>query len=78
MAIESGLFPLFEAECGEVVDCTLIRRQVPVEQYLTLQGRFKHLFSDPPDTEVIKGIQAIADANIKRYGLVEKGLPYGT
>ncbi len=78
MAVESGLFPLFEAEYGEVVDRTLIRRQVPVEQYLRLQGRFKHLFTDPPDTEAIKGFQAIADANIKRYKLVDKGLPDGT
>ena len=78
MAVESGFFPLFEAEYGEITDRMPIRRQVPVERYLELQGRFKHLFGDPPDTEGIASIQAIADANIKKYGLLEKELPYGT
>src|SRR5688572_3738065 len=31
LAVESGLFPVFEAEGGEVVAATPIRRQVPVE-----------------------------------------------
>ena len=72
MAVESGLFPLFEAEYGRVTDRTPIRRQVPVEQYLELQGRFKHLFGDPPNTEAIAGIQAMADANIREYDLLGK------
>ena len=78
LAVESGLFPLFEAEQGEVTDCTPIRRQVPVERYLELQGRFKHLFGDPPDNEAIDAIQAMAAANITRYGLLEKGGNHGT
>lgn len=78
LAVESGLFPLFEAEHGELTDCTPIRNQVPVERYLELQGRFKHLFGDPPDREAIDAIQAMADANIKRYGLLEKGEKDGT
>ncbi len=73
LAVESGLFPLFEAEYGEVTDCMLIRRQVPVERYLELQGRFKHLFSDPYDHEAIETIQAMADSNIIRYGLLGNG-----
>ncbi len=78
LAVESGLFPLFEAEYGEVTDCTPIRRQVPVERYLELQGRFKHVFADPLAREAIAEIQAIADTNIKRYGLVRKGFTNGT
>ncbi|NKB81376.1 MAG: pyruvate ferredoxin oxidoreductase [Nitrospirales bacterium] len=78
LAVESGLFPLFEAEYGEVTDCTPIRRQVPVERYLELQGRFKHVFADPLAREAIAEIQAIADTNIKRYGLVRKGVTNGT
>lgn len=72
MAVESGLFPLFEAENGRVTDRTPIRRKVPVERYLELQGRFKHLFGDPPDTAAIATIQSIADENIQRYGLLRK------
>lgn len=77
MAVESGLFPLFEAEYGQITDRTPIRQQVPVERYLELQGRFKHLFGDPPDMEAIVAIQAMADANIQLYGLVERDAQHG-
>jgi len=70
MAVESGLFPLFEAECGIVTDRTPIRRHVPVERYLELQGRFQHLFGEQPDRKGLAAIQAIADKNIERYGLL--------
>ncbi|HEX9756506.1 MAG TPA: thiamine pyrophosphate-dependent enzyme [Nitrospiria bacterium] len=71
LAGESGLFPLFEAEDGKVTDCTPIRRKVPVEEYLKLQGRFKHLFGDSPNREAIAAIQTMADENIRTYGLLE-------
>ena len=69
-AIECGLFPLFEAEQGEVTERRLIRKSVPVEEYLKLQKRFAHLFSDPVDRERIAAIQALADRNIRRFGLL--------
>jgi pyruvate ferredoxin oxidoreductase beta subunit len=70
LAKETGLFPVFEAEHGEVVSVSKIRRRVPVEEYLRPQKRFAHLFSDPPQTEVIERIQAGADRNIRRFGLL--------
>ena len=73
LAKETGLFPVFEAEHGEVVSVSEIRRQVPVEEYLHLQRRYAHLFSDPPRTDVIKRIQEIADRNIRRFGLLADG-----
>jgi len=69
LAKETGLFPVFEAEDGEVTSVSKIRRQVPVEEYLRPQRRFAHLFGKTPHTEVIARIQAIADRNIRRYGL---------
>jgi hypothetical protein len=72
LAKESGLFPVFEAEHGEVTGVSKIRRRVPVEEYLKLQRRFGHLFKDPPKTDVIARIQAIADRNIERYGLLDE------
>jgi pyruvate ferredoxin oxidoreductase beta subunit len=72
LAQESGLFPVFEAEAGEVVAVSKIRRRVPVEEYLRPQRRFAHLFGDPPRTDVIGHVQAIADRNIERFGLVEE------
>jgi pyruvate ferredoxin oxidoreductase beta subunit len=70
LAKECGLFPVFEAEHGEVVSVLPIRRQVPVEDYLRIQKRYAHLFGENPATEVIARLQAIADRNIERYGLV--------
>jgi pyruvate ferredoxin oxidoreductase beta subunit len=67
---ETGLFPVFEAEEGEVVGVSKIRRRVPVEEYLKLQRRYAHLFGDPPRTDVIEQIQAVADRNIRRFGLL--------
>jgi pyruvate ferredoxin oxidoreductase beta subunit len=71
LAVESGLFPLFEAHEGEVTDRTPIRRPVPVDAYLKLQKRFAHLFGEPPDHERIARIQALADRNIVEFGLLQ-------
>ncbi|MDH3914008.1 MAG: thiamine pyrophosphate-dependent enzyme [Rhodospirillales bacterium] len=73
LAVESGLFPLFQAEHGAVTDVTPIRRKVPVEAYLRPQRRFAHLFRKPPDTESLAAIQAIADRNIRKFDLLGAG-----
>ena len=70
LATESGLFPVFEAEHGEVTDRSTIRRQVPVEEYLKPQRRFAHLFKPTLQSEVIARLQAQADRNIRRYDLL--------
>lgn len=70
LAVESGLFPLFEAEFGEVTGRVHIRHQVPVTEYLKLQKRFAHLFHPKPDEERLGLLQAIADRNIRRFGLL--------
>jgi len=66
LAVESGLYPLFEAQDGEVVRVTKIRRRTDVAEYLKLQRRFAHVFKKPEQLEKIK---AIADANIRKFGL---------
>ena len=71
LAVESGLFPLIEAEHGEITARTKIRRKVPVDDYLKLQKRFAHLFGTPTDRERIALIQATADRNIARFGLFD-------
>jgi len=71
LATETGLFPVFEAEHGEITSVAKIRRRLPVEEYLRPQKRFAHLFGTPPRTDVIGRIQAIADRNIRRYGLID-------
>jgi len=71
LAVESGLFPLFEAHHGRVTSRTPIRRQVPVTDYLKPQKRFAHLFGKTPDTERIARVQAMAEANIAEYALLD-------
>jgi pyruvate ferredoxin oxidoreductase beta subunit len=72
LAVETGLYPLFEAEDGEFVSSTKIRHRVPVEDYLKLQKRFAHLFGKQPAVETIARIQAMADKNIKKFKLIEE------
>ncbi|MGD0674564.1 MAG: thiamine pyrophosphate-dependent enzyme [Polyangiaceae bacterium] len=71
LAVECGLFPLFEAEYGQVTNRTPIRRRQPVDAYLRAQQRFAHLFAgDRIDTERIGKIQAMADWNIEHFRLL--------
>ena len=54
-----------------MVSSTPIRRQVPVTDYLRLQARYAHLFRPEERTEIIARIQAAADRNIARFGLLQ-------
>jgi pyruvate ferredoxin oxidoreductase beta subunit len=74
-AVECGLFPIFEAEHGEIVGRRIIRKPEPVDDYLKAQSRFGHLFSKGRDEARIAQIQAIADRNIARFGLVAEKVP---
>ena len=66
MAVETGLYPLIEYENGKLIGVRKISQPKPVEEYLKLQGRFKHLLNN---FEEIKKIQEIADNNIQKYNL---------
>jgi pyruvate ferredoxin oxidoreductase beta subunit len=72
LAKESGLFPVFEAERGEITDVSKIRHRVPVEDYLRLQSRYAHLFGEHGSPETVARLQEVADRNIRRYGLLEE------
>jgi pyruvate ferredoxin oxidoreductase beta subunit len=69
LATESGLFPVFEAEHGEITVTKKIRRLVRVEEYLKPQKRFAHLFGTNGHPEMLEAIQAIADKNIAKFKL---------
>jgi pyruvate ferredoxin oxidoreductase beta subunit len=65
LAVETGLYPLIEYENGKLTAVRQIQPK-PVEEYLKIQGRFKHLLNNP---EELKKIQDIADNNIQKYNL---------
>ncbi len=71
LACETGIFPVFEAEKGEVTHVQKIRHRVPVENYLRLQKRFAHLFGAHPHPEMVAHIQDQADRNIERFKLLD-------
>ncbi len=72
MAVESGMYPLFEAVDGELTGVTKIRRRIPVSEYLQLQRRFAHVLK-PANAHQLEQLQAIADRNIKRFDLLSRG-----
>ena len=72
LAKETGLFPVFEAERGELTRVSYIRKQLPVEEYLRPQRRFAHLFSPVLRADAIAAIQDIAERNIDKFGLLDR------
>jgi pyruvate ferredoxin oxidoreductase beta subunit len=71
VAVETGLWPLFEYVNGELAGVKKVRSPKPVEEYLKVQGRYRHIFKKPNGAEVLKQIQSLADANIAKYCLVD-------
>jgi pyruvate ferredoxin oxidoreductase beta subunit len=63
LAVETGIWPLKEAIDGEVSHTHVPRKFKPVEEYLSRQGRFRHLFEPKRQDEAIAKIQA----NVDRY-----------
>lgn len=49
LAVETGFFPLYEIRNGREVRITYEPRNLPVEDYLSAQGRFKHLTKEDLD-----------------------------
>ena len=61
LAGECGMWPLKEAVNGEVVHTHIPERR-PVEEYLKLQGRFRHLFDPVVQQDAIAHIQQTVDS----------------
>src|SRR6516164_4514743 len=72
LAVESGLYPLFEAEHGVVTASRKIRKMVPVTEYLQPQKRFAHLFSSDQGAQQVAKLQALAARNIVEFHLLER------
>ncbi len=69
LALETCLWVNYEMVDGEL-KATPVRKR-PVEDYLKLQGRFKHLFKGDEGKDLIEHLQSIADENARRYGLMD-------
>ncbi len=71
LAVETCLSPLYEYVNGELDGVKKVRSKKPVEDYLKTQGRYRHLFRKDGGAEVIGKIQAMADANALKFGLLD-------
>jgi len=56
LAVETNIFPLYEIEDGRNCTINYHSRGLPVEDYFSLQGRYKHL-----TPEQIREVQAETD-----------------
>ncbi len=65
LAVQTGLYPLIEYEKGVLTGVFKITPK-PVEEYLKLQRRFRHVVNNPDE---LAKIQEIANSNIKKYNL---------
>lgn len=70
LAVESGLVPLFEWQEGRIVNFHKIKKKVPVTDYLKPQRRYSHLFAKDQGKAELECLQAMADRNIERFGLI--------
>ena len=69
LAKDTGLFPIFEIIDGKMTNVRKIPAKVPVDEYLKVQGRFKHLYKKGVAAKEVAEIQAIANQNIERLNL---------
>jgi pyruvate ferredoxin oxidoreductase beta subunit len=75
LAVETGLWPLKEAIHGTVSHTQVPRKFKKVEDYLALQGRFRHLFDPNRDDEAIATIQGEIDRYWKEVRETERTAP---
>ncbi len=64
LAVETGVFPLYEVENGQYKLSLDVGELKPIENYLKLQGRFRHLSPDQISyiqDRVISGYQKLKD-----------------
>ena len=70
-AFETGLYPILEFQGGKITESLRLPKKIPVEAYLKLQGRFRHLFSESEKYRTqLEEIQALADSNIEQFNLI--------
>jgi len=61
LAVKTGIWPLKEYVDGRIVHTKIPAERKPVEEYLKLQGRYKHLFEPTRNDELISEIQDKVD-----------------
>lgn len=68
LAVKTGIWPLKEYIDGKVVHTHVPHPRLPVEEYLKIQGRFRHLFEPARDEVTLARIQSQVDAYWAQVG----------
>ena len=68
LAVKTGIWPLKEYVDRRVIHTKIPRERKPVEEYLKLQGRYKHLFVPRRNDELIAEIQDRVDDYWSKVG----------
>ena len=66
LAVETGIWPLYEIENGQHKMTVKIREKKPTVEWLKLQGRFKHLFASPDHQPILDRIQKEIDDKLAK------------
>lgn len=61
LAVRTGIYPLREYVDGRIKHSKVPHPRLPVEEYLQIQGRFRHLFEPERDERTLAEIQATID-----------------
>ena len=75
LAVETGVFVLYEITQENPLKPIItkkLKQRKPVEEYLKIQGRFRHLFKPVKRQDIINKIQEEVDRKCKLFGVDEE------
>lgn len=70
LAVQTGYYPMIEYVEGKLSGKMKITRKEPIENFLKLQKRFKHLFKDDAGKAEVAKWQEMCESNIKEFDLI--------
>jgi len=65
LAVQTRLWPLYEVDHGKVKINVMVRKPKSIEEYLKLQGRFRHLLK-PENSHIVERLKQYIEANWNR------------
>lgn len=71
LAVRTGIWPLKEYENGKITHTRVPTQRLPVEEYLSKQGRFAHFFTPTRNEALLAEIQARVDDYWAQAGTAE-------
>jgi len=71
LAVETGLYPIYEYENGELISVKKLKEKKHVEEFLKYQKRFKHLLNNREKyQQQLDHIEELSNNNVKTYGVL--------